>query len=223
MTAFPTFRRCLAVAIAEIVAAQDELSTLDSHAGDGDHGVTMTLAARSVGQVLLDESIGPGADVLLLKLAAAMGSVGGTIGPVYAVALARMADLARDSASPSAPSTDDLLRYARAATDAIRDLGQAEPGDKTIIDGLVPLVDALARAASHGVAPQEAALTAAAAARAGAAATATMVARLGRASRLGERSRGHPDPGAVSLAIIVEALARTYASTPVDASASHQV
>ena len=194
-------------------AARPELGRLDGAAGDGDHGMTMSIAARNVRR-RLDAAPAdvPPADLLRL-VAGAVAGVGGAIGPLYSGALAAMA--AELDAIGSAPDASaDLGRLARAAAAAERaivGLGHATPGDKTVVDALHPLVqslDAAARAAGLDVG--RAIEAAAAAAERGAAGTAEMVARVGRASRLGERSRGLPDAGATSFAIIVRALAEAH-------------
>jgi len=186
-----TLRASILAAASAIESARDELCRLDAAAGDGDHGVTMALAARAVRKALEDVPDASGAD-LLTKVALALGSVGGASGPIYASATLAVA--ARVRAGDSDP-----LALAEAAEGAISKLGGAKPGDKTILDALHPAVEALR---DGGDVRQ-----AASAAREGAEATAQMVATVGRASRLGERSRGLADPGATSLAIILEALA----------------
>jgi dihydroxyacetone kinase-like protein len=102
-----------------------------------------------------------------------------------------------------------------AAVAAIVQLGRAVPGDKTMLDALLPAIEALGPVGVQpaGVEPVAARYArAAAAARAGADATIPIVARRGRASYLGERSAGHRDPGATSSAMLVEALAIAYAT-----------
>jgi len=186
-----SLRASILAAADAIESARDELCRLDAAAGDGDHGVTMALAARAVRKALEDVPDASGAD-LLTKVAMALGSVGGASGPIYASATLAVA--ARVRAGDSDP-----LALAEAAEGAISKLGGAKPGDKTILDALHPAVEALR---DGGDVRQ-----AASAAREGAEATAQMVATVGRASRLGGRSRGLADPGATSLAIILEALA----------------
>lgn len=189
-----------------VEASRDVLCGLDAVAGDGDHGVTMALAARAV-RGALDEATDDGPADLLTRLAVAVGSVGGAIGPIYATALLRIAAILRARPSPSPPPTvEDVRRCAEAAETAIAALGGARPGDKTVLDALDPLVEALRHAESEGTDLAAALEHAAEAARAGAASTAEMVATVGRASRLGERGRGSADPGATSFAIIVQAL-----------------
>jgi dihydroxyacetone kinase len=191
-----------------VEASRDELCRLDAGAGDGDHGVTMALAARAVRQALAasPEASGP---ELVTKLAMAMGSVGGAIGPIYAAGLLAIAGTLRKLPPDEPVTTGDLLACAEAAETAITGLGRAKPGDKTILDALDPAIGALRQASASGLGIDAALDAAAAAAREGAASTAAMVATMGRASRLGERSRGLADPGASSFALILDAVAST--------------
>jgi len=199
----------LAVADA-LEAAREELCRLDSPAGDGDHGVTMALAARAARKALEEAPEAGGAD-LLARVATAVASVGGASGPLYASALLAAAATLR--VADSGPVTVALIaRCAEAAESAIANLGQARPGDKTILDALEPAVRSLRETSLTDLA--DALAEAGAAAREGAASTAQMTAAVGRARALGERSRGFADPGATSLAIIVEAAASACRARP---------
>jgi phosphoenolpyruvate---glycerone phosphotransferase subunit DhaL len=201
-------RSCALAAAAVVEASRDELCRLDAAAGDGDHGVTMALAARAVRRAIADSPDATDTE-LVTKIALAIGSVGGACGPIYASGLLAIATAMRGI--PEGPLTVALvLDFAEAAENAITSLGQARPGDKTILDALDPAVRALREAQSSGRSVGEGLIAAAAAAREGAAATAAMIASAGRASRLGERSRGLADPGASSLALILGALASNY-------------
>lgn len=206
----PILRACTLAAIDALEAARDELCRLDAVAGDGDHGVTMTLAARAARKKLEESPSAEGAD-LLAKVALAAGSVGGAIGPIYATALLRAAETLR-SLGPVAGvrPVAELRACAEAALDGITAIGHAGPGDKTIVDALAPMIEALAEAEATGRTLPEAIAAAVAAARDGAAATSDMVATAGRASRLGERSRGSADPGASSFVVIVTAAQAAY-------------
>jgi dihydroxyacetone kinase len=190
-------------------AARNELGRLDGAAGDGDHGMTMSIGARNVRRKF--QAVPPGAspsDVLRLA-AVAMADVGGAIGPLYSAALAAMA-IEVESATAASDDVARLVRAAETAERAVVGLGHAAPGDKTVIDGLHAVVETLRDVEARSGDLRAATKAAAQAAEAGAAATADMVARVGRASRLGERSRGLPDAGATSFAIIVRAMADTY-------------
>ncbi len=201
-------RQAILAAADAIDAARDELTRLDSIAGDGDHGLTMSHGARSVRQAL---EANPDADAasLLEKVAIAMGSVGGAIGPIYAMSLLDVAAVVRTAAS-DATALSVLHRSAEAALTAIGGLGSAKEGDKTIIDALAPLARSLAESDASGQSLDAALARARDAARAGADGTAAMIARLGRAARLGEQSRGSPDAGATSFAILVEAAVGSF-------------
>jgi phosphoenolpyruvate---glycerone phosphotransferase subunit DhaL len=189
-----------------VEASRDELCRLDAAAGDGDHGVTMALAARAVREALAKSPDASGAE-LVTKLAMAVGSVGGAIGPIYASGLLAIAGSLRTWPADEPLTVLRCLESAEAAELAISALGHAKRGDKTILDALEPAVAALRRAGAAGLDLDDALVAAAAAARGGADATAAMVASVGRASRLGERSRGLADPGASSFALIMEAIA----------------
>jgi dihydroxyacetone kinase phosphoprotein-dependent L subunit len=197
-------RAAILAAADAIEAAREPLCLLDATTGDGDHGLTMTIGARGVRRQL--ERLTDDDPVAILRAAVAgMASAGGAIGPIYGQGLAAVADAIAEQ--PGVAATALASRAADAAVAAVTALGGAKPGDKTILDALVPCATALAAAESGGLTLAEAAAEAAAAARAGADATASMQARVGRSSRFGERSIGTADPGATSFAIIVEALA----------------
>jgi dihydroxyacetone kinase-like protein len=142
----------------------------------------------------------------LLRLAgsALISTVGGAAGPLYGTALLR-------AAGPLAGKRDltaaDLAAAWRAALDGVMARGKATRGEKTMVDALLPAVEALEESAALGAAPAEALARAADAAERGALDTIPLVATKGRASYLGERSAGHQDPGAASTAILLRALA----------------
>ncbi len=205
-----SLRECVLAVADALEAAREELCRLDSPAGDGDHGVTMALAARAARKALEEAPEAGGAD-LLARVATAVASVGGASGPLYASALLAAAATLR--VADSGPVTVALIaRCAEAAESAIANLGQARPGDKTILDALEPAVRSRRETSLTDLA--DALAEAGAAAREGAASTAQMTAAVGRARALGERSRGFADPGATSLAIIVEAAASACRARP---------
>jgi dihydroxyacetone kinase-like protein len=206
-----TLRETILAAADAVEAAQYELGVLDSVAGDGDHGVTMAILARNVRKKLAEAPDATGADLVGL-VALGSASVGGATGPLFGTGLMRIAAEMRAVGPTVEISIAYLQRCLEAAEDGIVALGNAKPGDKTIVDGIHPAVEALRRAEADGSDVGDAVRAAAAAAREGADSTAGMIARIGRASRLGERSRGSADPGATSFAIITEALAAAYLS-----------
>ena len=198
-------RAAILAAADAIDEARNELGALDGLAGDGDHGMTMSIAARNVRRRLaaLPDDAAP--NDLIRAGATAIGGVGGAIGPLYAAALGAVATVIGAGAGPGF-GVSGLRRVAEAAEEAIARLGHAGPGDKTVLDALHPLVESLRASEATGRPLDEALEPAIDAADGGVAETANMVARIGRASRLGERSRGQPDAGARSFAIIVRAL-----------------
>jgi dihydroxyacetone kinase len=169
-----------------LAAAEDELGRIDAHAGDGDHGRGMALGSGAAAAAANEAAeAGAGAASTLAAAADAWADrSGGTSGALWGVGLR------------AASTASTLPAGARAALDAVVRLGGARPGDKTLVDALVPLVEALEAGESWADAATEAA-----------AATAELVPRLGRARPLAERSIGHPDAGAVSLALCARVVA----------------
>jgi len=201
-------RRAILDAADAIEAAREPLCELDASTGDGDHGVTMAIGARGVRRQL--EAVDGDAPEPLVRAAArGMAGAGGAIGPIYGRGLLAVADvLQADDGRDEAPDRllGALARCVAAAESAITELGHAAPGDKTILDALIPTGLALRQAADDAMPLADGLQTACAAARAGADSTVEMAATIGRAARFGEGSRGTADPGATSFAIIVDAL-----------------
>ena len=185
------------------------LNRLDAAIGDGDHGTNMDRGFRAVRRrVLAGEAERPIDEVCRDTGMALLSTVGGAAGPLYGTFFLRMAV----AAGPAGELTgSELCAALAAAVDGVRQRGRAEPGDKTMVDALLPAVDACAAALAGGAAAAGALAAAADAADAGCMATIPMVARKGRASYLGDRSRGHQDPGATSSACLLRALAETVA------------
>jgi len=200
----------LALAIDAMVACASEneqrLGDLDAVAGDGDHGQGMVLgtsgAARAAEAAL---AAGAGAQTLLVRAGGAWSeSAGGTSGALWGSALTAMGNSLSDTGRVS---PDELVAAVRAGTDAIVRLGGATPGDKTMVDALVPFIDTLTASRAGGASLPEAWAAASAAAALAAEATALITARRGRARTHGEHSLGHPDPGATSFALLMAAVA----------------
>ena len=190
--------------VAAVVRDKDRLSELDGATGDGDHGVNMAKGFRLAG-ARLDKlgafDLGTGFATIGDTL---LGDIGGSMGPLYGTFFT---DMAESLAGVPSLDRDRCAAMLRAGLDAVRGLGDAVPGDKTLVDVLQPAVEAFDAAAARGegLAACLAALKRAAAA--GLAATRDMVARRGRAARLGERSRGHLDAGAASCELLLRTLA----------------
>jgi dihydroxyacetone kinase-like protein len=188
---------------------KEELTELDSAIGDADHGTNMDRGMSAAVAALEDA---PPADpaALLKKVGMTLVSkVGGASGPLYGTFFLRMAG----ALGPDPADAETFARAFRAGLDGVIARGKAEPGDKTMLDALVPACDTLDAAVAAGQSLGSALQAAAEAAAKGRDATVPLVARKGRASYLGERSAGHQDPGATSTTLLVEAAASTLAGS----------
>ncbi|MEU1124384.1 dihydroxyacetone kinase subunit DhaL [Streptomyces sp. NPDC005899] len=188
------FRRWMAATAAAVDREASRLTELDAAIGDADHGGNMRRGFHAVTAVLDRESpAGPGA-VLTTAGRQLISTVGGASGPLYGTLLRRTGKALGEAREVS---TADLAEAFGEGVAAVAQLGGAQPGDKTMLDALLPASEKLR---SSLTAARDAAL-------AGAEATVPLRARKGRASYLGERSIGHQDPGATSAALLMEALA----------------
>ncbi len=194
--------RSFAQAVAE---NKDALTDLDSAIGDGDHGVNMDRGMRAV-VVALDDTKPATAGELFTKVGMTLVStVGGASGPLFGTLFLRI------GASLGNAEEVTLSQFAvalHAGLDGVVARGKAVAGDKTMFDALAPAVEALEAAVSAGADTAEALTSAAAAAASGRDATTPLLARKGRASYLGERSVGHQDPGATTVALLMAAATR---------------
>lgn len=180
------------------------LTRLDVALGDGDHGDNLRIGFAAVEEALVADPPDSIAGVLSAVGSVLVESVGGASGPLYGAAFleAGFAARGRDELGIA-----DLARLARAAADGLARRGRCEVGDKTIYDALAPAADALEAAAHAGTPLARGVRDAVVAARRGMRGTRPLVARRGLAMRLGERSRGHLDPGAASCFLLLRALA----------------
>ncbi|WP_406509795.1 dihydroxyacetone kinase subunit DhaL [Streptomyces sp. NBC_00212] len=174
------------------------LTDLDSAIGDADHGANLQRGFTAVTALLDKEAPATPGDVLALTGRQLISTVGGASGPLYGTLLRRTGKALGDAAEVT---REQLAEALGAGVAAVAQLGGAAAGDKTMLDALLPAVEALGE--SFGAAAE--------AADAGALATVPLRARKGRASYLGERSVGHQDPGATSSALLIGALAEAAA------------
>jgi dihydroxyacetone kinase-like protein len=189
----------------EIRAQSDYLTQLDAAIGDGDHGTNMRRGFDAVGKALAGQGDASPGRLLILAGKTLVSTVGGASGPLWGSALRRAGRALGDAETFGGKQ---LAAALDAAIEGVVELGAAAPGDKTMVDALVPAAGALHTELDAGRSLADAVRAAAQAAREGAEATAPMQARKGRASYLGARSIGHQDPGATSAAIIIAALSR---------------
>jgi dihydroxyacetone kinase len=197
-------------AMAEMLAAaEEELGRIDAIAGDGDHGRGMvkgSAAARDAAVRAVDEGAGQGSALTAAgkQWAAKAGGTSGVLwGAMLSALGARLGDTGRpDSAAVAAGMRDGYAALVR--------LGGASPGDKTMLDALLPFVEELERRVADGAPWQQAWGAAADVAANAARATAEMRPKVGRARPLAERSVGTPDAGATSLAMCARTVADCF-------------
>ena len=200
-------RAAAAAAAHALLAAEPQLTDLDTRAGDGDLGASMSRAARAVLDLPDAAWVSP-TGALAAMSASLRRAIGGSSGPFYATALLRAS---RHLAGADRQTAEQWAEALAVATQAISELGGARRGDRTMVDALSPAAEALSQAITAGVSQSEALRACAAAARQGADATAGMSPRLGRSSYLGERAIGVPDGGAVAVSIWLSAVCEAVA------------
>jgi dihydroxyacetone kinase-like protein len=196
--------RAYAAAIAEHRA---ELVKLDTAIGDGDHGTNMDRGMRKAVEKL-DGTSGEDIGALLKAVGMALvSSVGGAAGPLYGTLFLQMG---MASAGREELDLAGWTAALEAGVKGVQARGKAEPGDKTMVDALVPALEALRVAGGQGSGLADALRRSADAAEEGMRATIPLEARRGRASYLGPRSVGHQDPGATSTQLLLEVAAGTF-------------
>lgn len=191
--------KAMLIAAARCLREQREhLSQLDSVAGDGDHGTTMLRVAEQL-EVAAGDASSQSPAALLKNCGWNVLSVdGGASSALLGTFFKGMGD----AAGEDDPDCEALAGIIEAGMNAMLKQTKAKVGDKTMVDALAPAVDALREAAATGKSLPVALEDAAAAARAGADATEKLVARYGRARLLGEKTLGHADAGATSVALL---------------------
>jgi D-erythrulose 4-kinase len=201
----PVVTRALTAVAATLDAEADRLGEIDRVAGDGDHGIGMQRGSRSAAEAALAAAgSGAGAGTVLARAGDAWADAGGgTSGAIWGVILRTIGDQLGDQDEVTGAQLGGAVQRASAA---VRAFGKAEPGDKTMVDALVPFVDTFTAQVGNvtGLLPAWRAATDAA--ETAAEGTAQMSARRGRAKSHGDRSLGTPDPGAVSLGMVARAV-----------------
>ncbi len=193
-----THEAMIRAATQALIEHADELTQLDRAIGDGDHGLNMRRGAQAIQERMPELAQLPLNDALKAMGMTCMASIGGSSGPVFGTLLVT---LSREL--PATPGALDLARAVDLGIKALTRLGKAEVGQKTLLDVLDPVQKVLA---AGGVdLPQRVRQCAFASAEA----TAHIEATRGRASFLGQRARGHVDPGSRSMALIIGAVCDT--------------
>lgn len=188
------------------VDRENEWGRLDAIAGDGDHGQGMRFGATGAVETARQAATaGAGAGTLLVRAGAQWAeSAGGTSGALWGSMLTALGGVLGDQDDATASA---VVSGVREAVDAVQRLGGAKPGDKTMVDALVPFTQTLTAQHEAGVPLAEAWQLATTAARQAADETANVTSKLGRSRVLGEKSLGVPDPGAISFSMLMQALA----------------
>ena len=189
--------------VAAIQQNKDYLSEVDGLIGDGDHGMNMNKGFTMFGDQIKDKDISftEGLNDLGNVL---FSQIGGSMGPIYGTTFMAMAEAGEKL------DEIDLVGFAAMLStglSSLQDVVQAQVGDKTLIDTLVPSNDAIQKAVKEGMSFKDALKAMKTAAETGRDSTKDLVAKFGRSSRLGERSRGVLDAGAISCCIILCAIA----------------
>ena len=184
-----------------IIDNKEYLSEIDGLIGDGDHGINMSKGFSMYMEKIrnqeytLKESLGILSDTLMLE-------IGGSMGPLYGMFFLGMSEECEETLGAA-----DLLRMLKKGLENVMEIGDAKRGDKTLLDTLIPAVESLETAIKMQQPFPQALEEMKRAAEAGKNATKDMVAKVGRASRLGERSRGVLDAGATSCNLILQSIA----------------
>lgn len=189
--------------VSVIVANREYLSEVDGAIGDGDHGINMAKGFAHCGRTIEGRqlSLAQALDELTLSL---MEGIGGSMGPLYGSLFIGMADEVRNCEDIDAATFAQLLR---GGLTSLQDITEAGVGDKCLMDTLIPAVEAFEQAHASGGSFNDALEAMKTAASQGRDSTKDLVAKIGRASRLGERSLGVLDAGAVSCCLILTRLA----------------
>lgn len=195
-------KKILTRIIGAIQENKEYLSEIDGRIGDGDHGINMNKGFSIFEERIRDrdvafsDGLGELGEILLTE-------IGGSMGPIYGTIFCGMAERCEGA------EKIDLTLYAEMLCRGLEDLSEiieAKVGDKTIVDTLAPAVEAVERSVNQGEPIDRAMASMISAAEQGKESTRDMVARVGRSSRLGERSKGVLDAGAVSCFLIIEAM-----------------
>ncbi|MEN8040253.1 MAG: dihydroxyacetone kinase subunit DhaL [Actinomycetota bacterium] len=180
---------------------EDELNRLDAALGDGDFGASMQRGMTAVSEAMAPNEQGSIGELFKTVGMTLVSAMGGTSGPLVGTLFLRTG---MTLGEVTEVGVEELAAALRAGSEGVMALGHATLGDKTMIDALLPAIDALE--GSSTVSMAQAAGLAASAARDAAEATSELRARKGRASYVGDGGVGHIDPGAMGVSILFDAL-----------------
>nr|WP_245780830.1 dihydroxyacetone kinase subunit DhaL [Gracilibacillus orientalis] len=204
------YKQYLYDVIEMIEKEKDYLSDLDRKLGDGDHGVTMSIGWQAVKEKLDNELKDEmdGGEISKVVAKTFLNAVGSSVGPLYATGFLRGSKVLKGK---SELEDQDLFEFWIAFGEGIKERGQAEVGDKTMIDTIDPFVQSikLQKDSQSFLHAMDNALREA---EKGMLSTKEMISKKGRSSRLGNRSKGFQDPGATSVYLIIEYFQKSLSS-----------
>ncbi|HEU4910037.1 MAG TPA: DAK2 domain-containing protein, partial [Propionibacteriaceae bacterium] len=208
-------RKAVDAIYATVEENKEYLGQIDAIAGDGDHGIGMSRGSKAAAEAA-NEAEG-GMETVLSAAGHAFGDrAGGTSGILWGLLLE---GVGKGLGNTEAVTAERLADAVQSSAQHLQSFSKAELGDKTMLDALFPFVDTLTGQVAAGVSISDAWRSAAETCRSAAEATASLVPKIGRARPLAERSVGTPDPGAISLALIVTAIGEVLGEAEADASA----
>ena len=184
---------------------KDFLTELDNAIADGDHGINMAKGFAAVEaklDSLKDQSIG---NILKTVGMTVVSAVGGSAGPLYGTAFMKAGILLGDKYEMD---INDFLACMKAAIEGVMMRGRAVKGEKTMLDSMIPALEAMEKAKARNLPEKEIMGSGVKAAKDGIEYTKTIAATKGRASYIGERSIGHQDPGATSFTYLLDVIAK---------------
>lgn len=184
---------------------KDFLTQLDMPIGDSDHGINMARGFQAVADKLPSLAEKDAGTILKTVGMTLVSTVGGASGPLYGTAFMKAAVVANGKMELT---MEDFLAMLDAAVEGVKFRGKSTTGEQTMLDAMVPALDAMKAASGSSGEILAAGL---AAAQAGVENTKGMIATKGRASYLGERSLGHQDPGATSFSLLLSVIAKHFA------------
>jgi len=192
--------------IATIQRNKEYLSEVDSHGGDGDHGINMNKGFTFARQELDELPSYTMSDGLKVISHVLVNKIGGSMGPLYGSFFRGLSVASRKSETIT---NELMLEMLKKAYKNLSDLTDAKVGDKSLIDVLAPTVETYEKTLNAGSSFNECLSQSLTVAQSGLEATKEIPAKIGRASRIGDRSIGFQDAGATSCYLIIEAMVNT--------------
>jgi phosphoenolpyruvate---glycerone phosphotransferase subunit DhaL len=204
-------RRMFSYVAAVVVSKENDLCEADRKIGDGDHGIGMRRGFTAVIDTLSSSHATAASTVITEVGRTLLSETGGAAGVMFGLMFAGLGT--PEGNGDESLSVASFAAAQRVSLQQLMNRGKAQPGDKTMVDALVPAVEALEAAAVNHMSWTTALRHAADAAERGAERTKTQIAKFGKARTLGARSLGYPDPGSLTVAIIFRAMAEWSATS----------